>query len=121
MVLVEDEMELVSPDFVTNFCEALRFYSLLFESIEENFLRTSNERLMLERISARNLVNMIGCDPPENLERQEKGVQWDYRLRRLGLLPCLFSDDVVDDVRALLKRYKSQHCHYVLMDLIILL
>ncbi|KAG0606988.1 hypothetical protein M758_9G184000 [Ceratodon purpureus] len=107
MVLVEDEMELVSPDFMTNFCEALRFYSLLFESIEENFPRTSNERLMLERISARNLVNMIACDPPENMERQEKGVQWDYRLRRLGLLPCPFSDDVVDDVRALLKRYKE--------------
>lgn len=104
MVVVEDEMELVSPDFMTSFCECLRFYSLLFDSLEENFPRTSNERLMLERISARNLVNTIACDPPENLERQEKGVHWDYRFRRLSFLPCPFSDDVVDDVRALLKR-----------------
>jgi hypothetical protein len=104
MIIVEDEVDLVSPDFMTCFCEALRFYSLLFESLEESFPRASNERLMLERTCARNLVNSIACDPLENVERQEKGIQWDYRLRRVGFMPALFSDDVVDDVRALLKR-----------------
>ena len=104
MIIVEDEVDLVSPDFMTCFCEALRFYSLLFESLEESFPRASNERLMLERTCARNMVNMIACDDSENLERQEKGLQWDFRLKRVGLIPAPFSDDVVDDVRALLKR-----------------
>lgn len=107
MILVEEEVDLTSPDFIVCFCEALKFYSLLFESLEENFPRTSNERLILERICARNLVNLIGCDPPENVERQETGIQWDLRLKRIGFVPCPFSDDVVDDVRALLKRYKE--------------
>jgi hypothetical protein len=104
MIFVEDEVDLVSPDFINRFCEALRFYSLLFESLEESFPRANNERLMLERICSRNLVNVIACDPPGNSERQEKGIQWDARLRRLGLVPVPFSDDAVDDVRALLRR-----------------
>ncbi len=94
----------MSPDFMTCFCEAIRYYSLLFESLDESFPRASNERLMLERACARRLVNLLACDTSQNEERQEQGSQWAIRLQRVGLLPAPFSDDVVDDVRALLKR-----------------
>ncbi|KAJ6370493.1 hypothetical protein OIU76_028719 [Salix suchowensis] len=39
-------------------------------------------------------------------ERRGRGIQWSGRLRE-AFSPVGFSDDVVDDVRALLKRYKS--------------
>lgn len=104
MIIVEDEANLDASDFVSCFREALRFYSLFFDSLEESFPRASNERLMLERNCARKLVNLLGCDPSENLERQELGVYWDSRLRQVGFEPAPFSLDVVDDVQALLKR-----------------
>lgn len=104
MILVEDEANLDASDFVPCFREALRFYSLFFDSMEESFPRASNERLMLERSCARKLVNMLSCDPTENIEGQELGVYWDSRLRHAGFEPAPFSLDVVDDVQALLKR-----------------
>jgi hypothetical protein len=107
LILVEDEANLVSPEFVGSFSEALRFYSLFFDSLEESFPRASNERLMLERTCARKLVNMLSCDPSESVERQETGVHWESRLRQVGFQPAPFSLDVVDDVQALLKRYNK--------------
>lgn len=107
LVLVEEEMDLVSPNFLTSFCEGLRLYSLLFDSLDESFSRTSSERLLLERMWARKAVRFVACEVPDNVERQQKGVQWEERLRRRGFLSCNFSDDVVDDVRALLKRYRE--------------
>ncbi|KAG0578287.1 hypothetical protein KC19_4G011400 [Ceratodon purpureus] len=107
MIIMEDEANLVWQDFVGCFGEALRFYSLYFESLEESFPRASNERLMLERNCGRKLVNLLSCDPSDCTERQETGVHWDSRLRQAGFQPAPFSPDVVDDVQALLKRYKK--------------
>lgn len=112
VTVVEDEMDLTSEDFTACFGECLRFFSLFFESLEESFSRTSNERLMLERTSARSMVNILACEDSDVCEQREKAVQWASRLRDAGFVPATFSDDVVDDVRALLKRYKEGwgHC-----------
>ncbi|KAJ7292253.1 hypothetical protein O6H91_Y290400 [Diphasiastrum complanatum] len=107
VTVVEDEVDLGSSDFMNCFSEILRFYSLRFDSLEESFPRTSNERLMLEKIAARDMVSLLACDESDNVQRQEKSDQWVLRLKRLGFAPAKFSDDVVDDVRALLKRYKE--------------
>ncbi|PON63553.1 GRAS transcription factor [Parasponia andersonii] len=40
-------------------------------------------------------------------ERREKGKQWSERLKRASFWPVGYSDDVLDDVKALLKRYPS--------------
>jgi hypothetical protein len=106
---VEDEVDLVSSNFMTGFSEALRYYFILFESLEESFPRASDERLMLERTCARKMINLLACDDSSQIEeRQESGSHWATRLQRLGLLPAPFSDEVVDDVCALLKRYPKR-------------
>jgi len=112
VTVVEDEVDLTHEDFGSCFSECLRFFSLFFDSLEESFSRTSNERLMLERTSARSMVNILACDDSEVYERREKGAQWAWRLKEAGFIHAAFSDDVVDDVRALLKRYKEGwgHC-----------
>ncbi|KAJ6734213.1 PROTEIN SHORT-ROOT-LIKE [Salix purpurea] len=88
VTVVEEEADFSSSryDFVRCFEECLRFYTLYFEMLEESFVPTSNERLMLERESSRNIVRVLACDEENGGARV---------------------DDVVDDVRALLKRYKS--------------
>ncbi|EFJ18110.1 GRAS family protein [Selaginella moellendorffii] len=108
VIIADDEADLISRgDFMSRFVEAVRYYSLFFESVEESFPRTSNERLMLERIVSRKIVNLLACDEASISERQEKSSQWVMRMRRAGFALAKFSDDVADDARALLKRYKE--------------
>jgi hypothetical protein len=104
VTIVEDEMELVSADFMTCFSEALRFYWLLFQSLDESFPRASNERLMLERAHARNIVNLLACEAADRRRWPQQGVDWARRLSAASFVHSAFSDDVVGDVRALLTR-----------------
>ncbi|KAF2300301.1 hypothetical protein GH714_011520 [Hevea brasiliensis] len=115
VTVVEEEADFTSSryEFVKCFEECLRYYTLYFEMLEESFAPTSNERLMLERECSRSIVRVLACDHEENdggggggeCERRERGNQWCERLRDV-LTPVGFSDDVVDDVKALLKRYR---------------
>ncbi|KAG5226390.1 protein SHORT-ROOT [Salix suchowensis] len=107
VTIVRKKLTFLARD--TTSSECLRFYTLYFEMLEESFVPTSNERLMLERESSRNIVRVLACDEENGggeCERRERGIQWSGRLRE-AFSPVGFSDDVVDDVRALLKRYKS--------------
>ncbi|ESW22445.1 hypothetical protein PHAVU_005G154500 [Phaseolus vulgaris] len=113
VTVVEEEADFCSwrEDLVKCLEECLRFYSLYFEMLEESFPATSNERLMLERECSRSIVRVLACcddledDGGECCERRERGTQWCERLRN-AFSPVGFSDDVVDDVKALLKRYQ---------------
>ncbi|KAL5543199.1 hypothetical protein UlMin_010909 [Ulmus minor] len=130
VTVVEEEADFSSTrsDFVKCFEECLRFYTLYFEMLEESFPPTSNEKLMLERECSRSIVRVLACDNNEveeeieeeeennngrrsnsnggESERREKGSQWCEKLMK-SFSPFVFSDDVVDDVKALLKRYQS--------------
>ncbi|EFJ23425.1 hypothetical protein SELMODRAFT_442953 [Selaginella moellendorffii] len=106
VTIVDHQANFASTDFLKSFCEALRFYSLVFESLEESFVRTSNERLMLERIVARNILTIVSCSE-DDFEREYSHSQWSRVLKKVGFRPSNFSDDVRDDIRALLKRYKD--------------
>ncbi|KAA8527271.1 hypothetical protein F0562_034632 [Nyssa sinensis] len=110
VTVVEEEADFSSSrnDFVKCFEECLRFYTLYFEMLEESFVPTSNERLMLERECSRSIIRVLSCDDENgegDCERRERGSQWSERLKEV-FFPVGFSDDVVDDVKALLKRYR---------------
>ncbi|XP_057458549.1 protein SHORT-ROOT-like [Lotus japonicus] len=121
VTFVEEEGDFVTSrdDFVKNFEECLKFYSLYFEMLEESFPPTSNERLMLERECSRSIVRVLACNDGDEdgggggdqggdccCETRERGTQWSERLGS-AFSPVGFSDDVVDDVKALLKRYQA--------------
>ncbi|XP_061365168.1 protein SHORT-ROOT-like [Gastrolobium bilobum] len=116
VTVVEEEADFCSSrdDFVKSFDECLKFYTLYFETLEESFPPTSNERLMLERECSRSIVRVLACSSDEfedgegdyYCERRERGIQWFERLKN-AFTSIGFSDDVVDDVKALLKRYRG--------------
>lgn len=115
VTVVEEEADFSSSkdDFMKCFEECLRFYTLYFDMLEESFAATSNERLMLERECSRSLVRVLACEgdeeeEEEEEERMERGRQWSERFgKEGGFKGTGFSDDVVDDVKALLKRYRG--------------
>ncbi|XWS22197.1 hypothetical protein CRYUN_Cryun29cG0013600 [Craigia yunnanensis] len=112
VTVVEEEADFSNTryDFVSCFEECLRFYTLYFEMLEDSFVPTSNEKLMLERECSRSIVRVLACDDDQDsggeCERRERGSQWFDRLKE-AFSPVGFSEDVVDDVKALLKRYKA--------------
>ncbi|XP_073007839.1 protein SHORT-ROOT 1-like isoform X2 [Typha latifolia] len=111
LTVVEEEADFTSNsnDFVKCFDECLRFYNAFFEMLEESFLPTSNERLVIERECSRGILSILACEGDHDHgagERREKGSQWSRRLTEY-LSSTSFSEDVMDDARALLRKYRS--------------
>ncbi|KAK7257887.1 hypothetical protein RIF29_32194 [Crotalaria pallida] len=117
VTIAEEEADFCSTrnDFVKSFEECLRFYTLYFDMLEESFPLISNERLMLERKCSRSIIRVLGCgggssDDDHEFgnygEGRERGEQWYGRVKEV-FSPVMYSDDVVDDVEALLKRYRA--------------
>lgn len=112
VTVVEEEAELGFDEddeegFLKGFREGLRFFSAYFDSLDESFPKTSNERLALERAAGRAMVDVVACPVAQSAERREAAAGWSRRMRMAGFTPSAFSDDLADDLRALLRRYKE--------------
>ncbi|KAG2719718.1 hypothetical protein I3760_02G002900 [Carya illinoinensis] len=111
VTVVEEEADLdVGVDgleFMKGFEECLRWFRVYFEALDESFPRTSNERLMLERAAGRAIVDLVACSPSDSKERRELAASWSRRFHAGRFGPISYSDEVCDDVRALLRRYKE--------------
>ncbi|KAG5028950.1 hypothetical protein AAZX31_05G097800 [Glycine max] len=111
VTVVEEEADLdVGIDgyeFVKGFEECLRWFRVYFDALDESFVKTSNERLMLERAAGRAVVDLVACSTAESVERRETAARWVARLHNGGLKAAPFSEEVCDDVRALLRRYRE--------------
>lgn len=111
VTVVEEEADLDVGfhgfEFVRGFQECLRWFRVYFEALDESFPRASHERLMLERAAGRAVVDLVACSPAESVERRETAARWSRRMHGGGFNATSFSDEVSDDVRALLRRYKE--------------
>lgn len=111
VTVVEEEADLdvgeEGFEFVRGFEECLRWFRVYFESLEESFAKTSNERLMLERAAGRAVVDLVACSAEESVERRERAGRWARRMHGAGFNTVAYSEEVSDDVRALLRRYRE--------------
>nr|AWJ68063.1 GRAS7 [Tamarix hispida] len=86
-----------APFFTTRFREALFNFSTLFDMLETNVPRDSEERILLEReIFGRQAMNVIACEGTERVERPETYRQWQARNERAGFRPLPLNREIVD-------------------------
>lgn len=111
VTVVEEEADLdvgvERVEFLNGFQECLRWFRVYFEALDDSFARTSNERLMLERVAGRAIVDLVACPPQESVERRETAARWSQRMHGGGFSPFALNEEVCDDVRSLLRRYKE--------------
>ncbi|CAM9003434.1 unnamed protein product [Rhodiola kirilowii] len=111
VTIVEEEADLEIGvegfGFLKGFQEISKWFRVYFEALDDSFLKTSNERLMLERGAGRAIMDLLAGSPGESIERRETAARWAQRMHGGGFSQVSFSDEVSDDVRALLRRYKE--------------
>ncbi|KAI3775138.1 hypothetical protein L1987_49707 [Smallanthus sonchifolius] len=100
MILSDNNMDCSCSNFDSRFYQRLDYLWSFLDSTSVAFKgREMEERKLVEGEAAKALIN--AC------EMNEKKEKWGERMTGVGFVEQEFADDVVDQARALLKKYDS--------------
>ncbi|XP_023532164.1 scarecrow-like protein 34 [Cucurbita pepo subsp. pepo] len=90
-----------APFFITRFREALFHFSALYDSLDVNLPRESEERMMIERESlGRQIMNVVACEGAQRVERPETYKQWQVRCIRAGFRQLPLDKEMMNKFRS---------------------
>ncbi|EPS68796.1 hypothetical protein M569_05970 [Genlisea aurea] len=109
---VEEELDFSSSkrNLVERFEGCFRFYTLYLDMLEDCFPATSEEKLILERECSRTIMRLVCRDDrvgEGETKKEENEVHWSGLFRDSGFSTIAYSTDVMDDVKALIKKHRS--------------
>ncbi|KAJ6690923.1 DELLA PROTEIN RGA2-LIKE [Salix koriyanagi] len=89
MVIVEQEADHNSPDLVDRLTKSFDYYSVMFDSLEEDkFEKLEDYRVLWERIFRSQISKVVAAEGVGHAERHETWAQWRDRLFRAGFHPA---------------------------------
>ncbi|XP_038901125.1 scarecrow-like protein 14 [Benincasa hispida] len=95
-----------APFFITRFREALFHFSALYDALDVNLPRDSEERMMLEReFMGRQIMNVVACEGAQRVERPETYKQWQVRCMRAGFRQLPLDKEIMNKFRIKLTSY----------------
>ncbi|KAI3716374.1 hypothetical protein L6452_23666 [Arctium lappa] len=100
VILSDNNMDCSCSNFDTGFSQSLDYLWSFLDSTSVAFKgREMEERKLIEGEAAKTLINTF--------EMNETKEKWGERMRGVGFVENAFGEDVVDQARALLKKYDS--------------
>ncbi|TYH75010.1 hypothetical protein ES332_D05G443400v1 [Gossypium tomentosum] len=110
VTLVEQEANTNTAPFVPRFLETMNHFLPIFESIDVSLPRDHKERINVEQhCLAREIVNIIACEGPERVERNELLGKWRSRFIMAGFKPFPLSSFVNSTIKSLLQSYCDKY------------
>lgn len=106
MVVTEVEANTNSPSFVQRFIEALFFYGVFFDCLDDSLGRDDQSRIMLEcAYSREGILNIVAADGQERVTRDVKVHVWRAFLARFGMTEIELSESSRYQASLVLKRF----------------
>ncbi|CAL0324247.1 unnamed protein product [Lupinus luteus] len=102
-----------APFFVTRLKEALLHYSALFDILDTNVGREDPNRLKFEELFGMEIMNVIGCEGCERVQRPETYKQWQIRNMKIGFKQLPLDHNIVNKLKDRL-RNDGYHSDFML-------
>ncbi|CAL0312680.1 unnamed protein product [Lupinus luteus] len=110
VVMAEQEAEHNDPRLETRVCNALKYYSALFDSIDHCLPQESPMRIKIEEMYARDIRNIIACEGSHRLERHESFRNWRKMMAEQGGFRCMgITEREMFQSKLLLKMYPCEN------------
>ncbi|KAK7389217.1 hypothetical protein VNO78_24053 [Psophocarpus tetragonolobus] len=110
VVMAEQEAEHNEPRLEARVCNSLKYYSALFDSMEESGLpQESAVRVKIEEMYAKEIRNIVGCEGRDRLERHQSFGNWKRMMVEQGGFRSLgVTEREMSQSQLLLKMYSCQ-------------
>ncbi|KAK7265541.1 hypothetical protein RJT34_33161 [Clitoria ternatea] len=111
VVMAEQEAEHNEARLEARVCNALKYYSAVFDAIDESGLPLESAvRVKMEEMYAREIRNIIACEGRDRLERHESFVNWRKMMVEQGGFRCLgVTEREMSQSQILLKMYSCEN------------
>ncbi|GAA0187000.1 hypothetical protein LIER_34288 [Lithospermum erythrorhizon] len=109
VVMAEQEAELNEPILEARFCNALKYYSAIFDSIDSSGLPLDSQvRMKIEEMLAREIRNIISCEGRDRFERHETFAKWMKSMEQGGFRSSGISEREFLQSQLLLKMHTGE-------------
>lgn len=110
VLMAEQEAEHNETSLETRLCNALTYYSAIFDSLDASIPDDNNPiRIKIEEMYAREIRNMVACEGRERFERHQSFGKWRKMMEEQGGFRCTEIKDEREllQSRMLLKMYNG--------------
>ena len=110
VVVAEQEAEHNENRLEGRVCNSLKYYSALFDSIDESGLpQESAVRVKIEEMYAKEIRNIVACEGRERVERHESFGNWRRMMVEQGGFRCMgVTERELSQSQMLLKMYSCE-------------
>lgn len=109
VLMAEQEAEHNDPGFETRLSNSLKYYSAIFDSLEESIPPDSPIRMKIEGMFARDIRNIIACEGRERFERHQGFGKWQKMMEQGGFRSIKTGEREINQSQMLLKMYGCEN------------